>query len=148
MKVQHRGVTALRELVRKAEAGNTLAQYELATVFANGFLGEKYHEDSFYWYMKAALRGHIGAMWNAGLLLVKGLGVESTLEAGLHLIQLAATKQCLEAIHFLSDAYQRGLHGVPRNRQKGDYWKRLAESTRFIDSRSSCSNEPESAGEF
>jgi len=130
MEVSHQGVSQLHELQRKAEAGNTLAQYELASVLANGYRGKHYHEDSFYWYMKAALRGHAEAMWMAGLLLVKGEGVESTLEAGLHLIHLAATKCCSEAMHFLADAYQQGMHGVPKNSQQGDYWKRLAESTR------------------
>jgi uncharacterized protein len=134
MYVNHQGVSELHALIRKAEAGNTLAQYELASVLAKGFQGEQYHEDSFYWYMKAALKGHAEAMWNAGLLLIKGVGVERALDAGLHLIHLAATKCCSEAMHFLADAYQRGMYGVPRNRQRGDYWKQQAESTRGVNS--------------
>jgi TPR repeat protein len=115
-------------LRRKAETGDLLAQMELATVLATGSLGVKNDEDSFYWYMKAALKGHIDAMWHAGMRLVEGVGVERSIEAGLHLIHLAADRCCYKALHFLGDAYVMGLHGIEKDKRKGEYWYRQAEN--------------------
>jgi TPR repeat protein len=118
----------LSTLISKAESGDALAQYELASILAAGYLGEKNLEASFYWYMKAALRGHVEAMWSAGLQLVQGVGVEKANEAGLYLINLAASRYCCEAINFLAYAYEKGLHGVSKDKQKSEYLHHLADS--------------------
>lgn len=131
----------LRALRTKAETGDALAQYELATVLATGFWGEKKLTDSFYWYMKAALRGHSEAMWNAGLQLVEGEGTERDIDAGLHLIHLAAHERCYAARRFLGKAYHLGLHGVPRDRHKSEFWRRLANSPEKVDKHSGRSGD-------
>jgi len=127
------GNEALQVLRTKAETGDTLAQYELATVLATGIWGEQKPEDAFYWYMKAALRGHADAMWNAGLQLVEGEGAERDVEAGLHLIRLAANKSCYAARCFLAKAYQSGLHGLPQDQEKSEFWRRMANSSEKVN---------------
>jgi uncharacterized protein len=121
-----KGVGVLDALRKKAETGDTRAQYELATSLAN--IKARVHgcEESFYWYMKAALKGHAEAMWHAGLQLFKGEGVEPAIEAGLHLIHLSADRCCCEALRFLGGIYNMGSDGVMMDRQKGDYYYRLA----------------------
>lgn len=119
-------------LIRNAEAGDALAQYELATILAADSMTEQY-TDSFYWYMKAALRGHAKSIWHAGLQLLEGEVVTRDIEAGLHLIQLAAKKRCYDALRFLGDAYHLGLHSLPVDKQMGDFWYRLADNYRAID---------------
>lgn len=113
-------------LRKKAETGDTRAQYELATTLANVKACVHGCEESFYWYMKAALKGHAEAMWYAGLQLIKGLGVEQGVEAGLHLIHLSADRCCCKALRFLGERYNTGSYGVMMDRQKGDYYYRLA----------------------
>lgn len=120
------GNEVLQVLRTKAEKGDTLAQYELATVLATGIWGEQRPEDAFYWYMKAALGGHAEAMWNAGLQLVEGEGAEQDVEAGLHLIHLAANARCYAARCFLEKAYQLGLHGMPQDQKRSEFWRCLA----------------------
>ncbi len=115
-------------LITKARAGNSAAQYEIASILASGQLGVINHKVSFYWFMKAAMKGHIEAMWNAGLQLVLGLGVEMAADAGLHLIDLAASRNCYDAICYLAHTYHLGLHGVSVDREKSVHLYRLAES--------------------
>jgi hypothetical protein len=115
-------------LITKARAGDSAAQYEIACILASGQLGVIDHKVSFHWFMKAALKGHIEAMWNAGLQLVLGLGVEMDADAGLHLIDLAASRNCYDAICYLAHTYHLGLHGVSIDREKSGYLYRLAKS--------------------
>lgn len=105
-----------------------MAQYELATILEHGESDIRNHEDSFYWYMKAALSGHVEAMCNAGIKLLKGIGVEKSIEAGLHLINMAAGRCNYKAIRLLGDIYTMGLYGVEVDRRKGEYWYRKSEA--------------------
>jgi TPR repeat protein len=116
-------------LITKAKAGDSAAQYEIACILASGQLGVINHKVSFHWFMKAALKGHIEAMWNAGLQLVLGLGVDMAADAGLHLIDLAASRNCYDAICYLAHTYHLGLHGVSIDREKSGHLYRLAECT-------------------
>jgi TPR repeat protein len=122
----------MNALRKKAEAGDAVAQTELANVLASGSMGELNHIDSFYWYMKASLRGHVDAMMNAGLQLVEGVGVERSIMAGLHLIHLAANRKCYKALRYLGAVYSIGLHGVEMDERQGEYWYRLAEDAGSI----------------
>jgi TPR repeat protein len=129
----------MNTLRRKAEAGDSLAQYELATVLAYGGVDIRNLEESFYWHMKAALRGHVEAMCNAGEQLLQGIGVERSIEAGLHLIHEAASRRCYRAIRFLGDIHIMGLYGVEIDRRKGEYWYRQAENVWNIHKQSNYS---------
>jgi TPR repeat protein len=122
----------LNELIKKAEYGNAAAQNELANALATGSMGELNHMDSFYWYMKASLRGHVDAMLNAGLQLIEGAGVERSIKAGLHLIHLAANRNCYRALQCLGAIYCMGLYGVAMDKRQGEYWYRLAEEAGTI----------------
>jgi TPR repeat protein len=122
----------LNALRKQAEAGDAVAQHELANVLATGSMGELNHMESFYWYMKASLRGHVDAMLNAGLQLVEGVGVEQSIKAGLHLIHLAANRNCYRALRYLGAIYCMGLHGVEMDRRQGEYWYQLAEGAGTI----------------
>lgn len=128
-----KGVDVLDALRNKAETGDTRAQYELATALANGISRVHDSEESFYWFMKAALKGHAEAMWYAGLQLVKGAGVERAVEAGLHLIHLSANRYSCRALRFLGDIYNMGSYGVAMDRQKGDCCHRLANEIENCD---------------
>jgi hypothetical protein len=116
------------KLITKAWSGDKTAQFEIACILASGQLGVINHKGSFHWFMKAALKGHIEATWNAGLQLVLGLGVEMDAEAGLHLIDRAASRNCYDAICYLAHTYHLGLHGVSIDREKSGYLYRLAKS--------------------
>lgn len=121
------GKNELNVLRNKAESGNTLAQYELAAVLATGFMGEQCIEESFFWYMTAAERGHVEASWNAGLMLVDGEGIERNTETGLKLIFLAANEYCYGACRFLGDSFRSGIHGLSVDKQQSEYWYDIAE---------------------
>jgi TPR repeat protein len=122
----------LNDLRKKAQTGDALAQHELANVLATGSMGELNPMDSFYWNMKASLRGHGDAMLNAGLQLLEGVGVERSIKAGLYLIHLAANGNCYRALRYLGAIYCMGLHGVEMDKRQGEYWYRLAEDAETI----------------
>ena len=58
-----------------AEAGNVVAQYNLAMMFAEGDGTNTDDEKAVYWYIKAARNGHMKAQNNLGLRYHDGKGV-------------------------------------------------------------------------
>ena len=66
---------AIAEFTPAAEAGSMLAQYNLATIHAEGRGIEKDEEKGLQWYLKAAETGHRDSQYAVGFMQLNGLGV-------------------------------------------------------------------------
>ncbi|ENU27824.1 tetratricopeptide repeat protein [Acinetobacter modestus] len=64
------------DLLRKAENGDVLAQYNLGWVYQNSQDVIQNYEKAFEWYSKAANQGNAQAQYNLGSLYQNGQGVE------------------------------------------------------------------------
>lgn len=63
------------ELVRKAEAGDAEAQYNLGQCYENGQVGIKDNKEAVKWYTKSAEQGNAKAQCNLGGWYYNGTGV-------------------------------------------------------------------------
>ncbi|CCQ72341.1 Conserved Sel1-like TRP-containg protein of unknown function [Magnetospira sp. QH-2] len=69
-----KALTILRPL---AEQGNPIAQYRLGVMYDRGEGVPENDQIAFKWFERAAVQGHRDALFNTGLWLLNGIGVES-----------------------------------------------------------------------
>ncbi len=65
----------VQTLLRKAEAGDANAQYNLGWMCAKGWGVPKDEAEAVKWYRKAAEQGHANAQYNLGSKYADGVGV-------------------------------------------------------------------------
>ena len=63
------------ELVKKAEAGDAKAQFNLGVCYANGNGVAKDEKEAVKWYTKSAEQGNATAQYNLGVCNYNGIGV-------------------------------------------------------------------------
>ena len=101
-----------RELAPKAEAGNTEAQFALATLYqdgtrsADGKLSPDYAAAA-YWYQQASGRGMVRAMRALARLYEDGRGVPKDESISIELLKKAATSGDVQSMAELGAAYLR-----------------------------------------
>jgi TPR repeat protein len=88
-------------LVVQAEAGDAVAQFDLAVRYAEGGAGPRNYELAAQWYEKAAQQGLAVAEYRLGSLYEKGLGVGTDMQRAKDLYQRAAEKGNTRAMHNL-----------------------------------------------
>jgi TPR repeat protein len=88
-------------LVGQAEAGDAVAQFDLAVRYAEGGAGPRNYELAAQWYEKAAQQGLAVAEYRLGSLYEKGLGVGTDMQRAKDLYQRAAEKGNTRAMHNL-----------------------------------------------
>ncbi|MGI8569409.1 MAG: hypothetical protein ACR2KT_10230 [Methylocella sp.] len=81
-----------KNLLRKAEAGDAAAQFDLAVRYAEGGAGPRNFELAAQWYEKAAQQGLAVAEYRLGSLYEKGLGVGKDMQRAKDLYQRAAAE--------------------------------------------------------
>ena len=126
--IEPRTEDEVRELQRRAEAGEAEAQHELSICYgrANG-IGLDYAE-AFKWAMTAAEQGYAPAELIVGACYMQGKGVEQNIEESLKWIRKAADKGDKEACWNLAVVYIAGAYGAKQDYEEGaKYMLRAAE---------------------
>ncbi len=115
---------ALRE---QAEGGNSAAQYELATRYAEGRLMPRDFKLAADWYEKAAARGLAPAQYRLGSLYEKGIGVTRDLARAKDWYQKAANQGNSHAMHNLAVLIAEGSDGKPDYATASIWFRKAAE---------------------
>jgi localization factor PodJL len=115
---------ALRE---QAEAGNAVAQYELATRYAEGRLMVRDFKLAADWYEKAAVRGLGPAQYRLGSLYEKGIGVSRDLARAREWYEKAANQGHSHAMHNLAVLIAEGGDGKPDYPTAAIWFRKAAE---------------------
>lgn len=96
---------ALEYLIKKAEEGNTYAEYALAMFYDNSSKASIDPKMIFSLYMKAAKKNYPPALFKAGYMYVYGLGVKKDVTMGKKLIKEAAKLGFIDAQIFIAQLY-------------------------------------------
>jgi len=120
-------VSAMSLWRQSAEQGNTLAQYDLGVMYANGEGVAQDYAEASRWYRLAAERGNVRAQSNLGVLYDKGQGVERNHAEAVKWFRLAAEQGNAPAQYNLALAYAKG-QGIAQDYVEALKWFRLAEA--------------------
>lgn len=83
---------------RAAKSGYAPSQYELARMFQNKQIHNRVdNEAAFYWFLQAAIQGHLPSIHQAAECYLEGRGVERSYVNGMRLLRAAAEKGDYEA---------------------------------------------------
>jgi localization factor PodJL len=104
---------AMAGLREHAESGNTIAQYDLASRYADGRGVARDLKVAANWYEKAAAHGLASAQYRLASLYEKGLGVTRDLVRARDLYEKAAAQGHIRAMHNLAVLTAEGPDGKP-----------------------------------
>ena len=121
---------ALRYLRRAANAGNAIAQNNLAYMYANGKGVERDYEKAFEWGMKSAMQGNAQAQLSMAGAYKRGEGVERDYEKAFEWTEKAAMQGDAVAQNELGIAYELG-EGVEQDYNKAIEWYQKAATQGF-----------------
>lgn len=122
---------ALRIWRPMAEAGHSLAQYNLGVAYARGLSVETDMLIATYWWKRSALQGHRDASYNLGLIYARGEGkVAQDLALAAHWWQQAAIHGDAMAQFNLGMMYARG-EGVQQNIETAIHWWKVSADQGF-----------------
>ena len=116
---------ALRYLTRSANAGNAVAQNNLAYMYAVGKGVEQNHQKAVEWGMKSAMQGNAQAQLSVAGAYKRGEGVEQDYEKAFEWMEKAAMQGDAVAQNELGIAYELGK-GVERDYNKAIEWYQKA----------------------
>ena len=83
---------ALSELKPEAEAGNALAQVQVAGIYHYGLVSAANYAEALKWYRKAAAQGNADAMLGLGVMYNLGQGVDKDKVQSFKWLMLAASR--------------------------------------------------------
>jgi TPR repeat protein len=83
---------ALSELKPEAEAGNALAQVQVAGIYHYGLVSAANYAEALKWYRKAAAQGNADAMLGLGVMYNLGQGVDKDKVQAFKWLMLAASR--------------------------------------------------------
>lgn len=115
----------LRDLARKAIAGDANAEYEIGTVFAQGVGVPQSYEHAAYWYRRAADQGKADAAYAFGFLWEQGLGVPRDAREAMTWFRRASVTGNPRGAYEVGRLYEAGELGPP-NPVMAAGWYRIA----------------------
>jgi len=115
----------LRDLARKAIAGDANAEYEIGTVFARGMGVPQSYEHAAYWYRRAADQGKSDAAYAFGALWEQGLGVPRDAREAMNWFRKASVTGNPHGAYEVGRLYETGELG-PANPLMAAGWYRIA----------------------
>jgi hypothetical protein len=124
--------TDVNRVLKRAGAGDSLAQYEMALRYADGEGVPQNYPDAMAWFAKAAANGNDNAQWKLGLGYIEGIGVPHDEREAAVWFKLAANHGDIRAQSALSDLYLSG-RGVPRDYVRAYTWASIATGLRGDD---------------
>ena len=117
----------LADLMRRAEQGNSQAQFSLGSLYHKGEGVLKDAARAVEWYQKAATQGHASAQSKLGGMYHKGEGVPEDVAKAVEWWQKAAEQEHAQAQFMLGSMYRVGhIKGVPRDAVKAAEWYQKA----------------------
>jgi GAF domain-containing protein/Sel1 repeat-containing protein len=117
--------TDVNRNLNRANAGDSIAQYEMALRYADGEGVPQNYQDAMAWFAKAAANGNDKAQWKLGLGYMKGIGVPHDERKAVVWFKRAANQGDIRAQNALSDAYLNG-RGIPRDYVRAYTWAAIA----------------------
>jgi len=115
----------LPELMKLAAANDSIAEYELARMYGNGYGVEKSLKEEQKWLERAARHGNGQAQYEYGVALRDGRGTVQDYEGARKWMQLAADSGNGQAQLALGLMYRTGL-GIPIDNVKAYVWLNVA----------------------
>lgn len=112
-------------LMKLAEAGDPIAETNLARIISHGLGVDKDEAEAIRWLRKAADRGSVQAMTTLGVMLSSGRGAPKDDAEAARLYRLAAEQGFAPAQSNLGRAYRTG-QGVAKDEAESAKWYRLA----------------------
>jgi len=117
--------TSLAECQPLAEEGNTVAQFCVGRLYANGFGVAMDDALSLKWYGLAAAGGHAEAQYNLGVMHANGWGVQMNDVPAAGYYRLAADQGYTPALAALGFSYKHGA-GVDKDLVQAVMWFDIA----------------------
>src|SRR5262245_50293151 len=108
-----------------ADKGVAAAQYQLATLYAEGKGIDQNDAIAALWYQRAAEQGHAAAQYNLGASYAEGLGVKKDEAKAAEWFRRAAEQKMPFAQLNLGMLYASG-HGVPKDNVEALKWIELS----------------------
>jgi hypothetical protein len=124
--------TDVKRILNRADAGDSIAQYEMALRHADGEGVPQNYQDAMAWFAKAAANGNDNAQWKLGLGYINGIGVPHDERKAVVWFKRAANHGDIRAQSALSDLYLSG-RGVPRDYVRAYTWASIATGLRGDD---------------
>jgi hypothetical protein len=121
--------TDVNRILNRADAGDSIAQYEMALRYADGEGVPQNYREAMAWFAKAAANGNDKAKWKLGLGYIKGIGVPHDERKAVLWLKRAANHGDIRAQSALSDLYLSG-RGVPRDYVRAYTWASIATGLR------------------
>jgi hypothetical protein len=124
--------TDVNRTLNRANAGDSIAQYEMGLQYADGESLPQNYQDAMAWFAKAAENGNDKAQWKLGLGYMKGIGVPHDERKAVVWFKRAANQGDIRAQSALSDAYLSG-RGIPKDYVRAYTWSAIAAGLREND---------------
>jgi hypothetical protein len=124
--------TDMNRILKRANAGDSIAQYEMALRYADGEGVPQNYRDAMAWFARAAANGNDNAQWKLGLGYIQGIGVPPDERMAVVWFKRAANHGDIRAQRALSDVYLSG-RGVPRDYVRAYTWASIAAGLRGND---------------
>ncbi len=124
--------TDVNRTLDRANAGDSVAQYEMGLRYADGEGVPQNYQDAMAWFAKAAENGNDKAQWKLGLGYMKGIGVPHDEREAVVWFKRAANHGNVRAQSALSDAYLSG-RGIPRDYVRAYTWSAISAGLREND---------------
>jgi TPR repeat protein len=103
-----------------AQQGEPTAQYELATIYAEGLAVPPDADAAIDWARKAAQGGNIAAQHTAGLYLLRRAATPQDIKEGLDFLEKAAAQNHREALMVLAGILTRGEFGLAKDQKRAE----------------------------
>ncbi len=110
-----------RKIMKQAEQGDPVANYELGKIYSKGAGIGQDHTKAAACFAEAAKKGNAAAQYELACMYYGGMGVERDSQKANSLFAAAADKGNAEAQYFLARRYNKG-RGVKKNFRKAAYW--------------------------
>jgi TPR repeat protein len=113
--------TPLKALTTRAEAGELVAQVELADLYYDGRGVQRNYSRAFYWYRQAAVAGDVTSKTQLGWMYTRGIGTRADREQAAQWFRVASEEGDARAQNYLGWAYVQGW-GVPLDYTAARHW--------------------------
>lgn len=115
-----------KDIIKRAESGDSVMQHNLATMYQVGEGVEKNKEKSTYWFLKAAMQGVPLSQAKLGARYWQGDGIPMDREKAVYWMKKAAEQGEVTAEIALSNAYSIGYGNERPNYEKAFSWMFMA----------------------
>ena len=105
------------EIIRRADAGDPMAQNDLGAMYYYGNWVKQDYEEALRWFMKSAEREYAAAQFSVGFCYLKGQGAHQDLAKAVEYMRKAADQGYSQAVLILGCLTLEGV-GVEKDRQK------------------------------